>query len=87
MKNDIVGLLIIEQTGVSSLGGTARCISDVLTGVQEAIIKESQKSIAGGGWLKFQVFELVSSDVLFEVTIDFKKPFHEIIRFQPPELS
>lgn len=82
--HDIVGLLVMEQSGVTSLGGSARSISELLMyKVQPALIAQAQTSLVDGGVLKFQIFEISSGDVLFEVVVDCKKPFGEILKFQP----
>lgn len=83
MRPDIVGLLVMEQSGVTSTGGAAPSISELLENVRDELIRQSQDAIADGGILKFQIFELGTGDVLFDIVLDFKKPFTEIIKFQP----
>lgn len=82
-KQDIVGLLMIEQSGVATLGGSARSISDLLVHhMQGLLIEQAQKSLKDGGILRFQVFDLGTGDVLFEMIVDCKKPLEEILKFQ-----
>jgi hypothetical protein len=82
-KQDIVGLLVIEKTGVTTLGSTSHSISELLWGISDVLVEQAKGSLADGGALKLQVIELGSGDVLMELTIDCKKPFEEILKFQP----
>lgn len=84
-KQDIVGVLIIEKTGVTTMGGASYSISELLNGIQPVLIEQSRGSLADGGVLKLQVFELQTADVLMELIIDFKKPFNEILKYQPDD--
>ena len=66
-KRDIVGLLVIETSGTASLGGAACSISDLLLKIHDMLMHHAMESLADGGVLRFQVFELETGSVLFEL--------------------
>lgn len=88
MTKPIVGMLVMEQSGVTSMAGSAASLTDLFLQVmRDELIKQFQASLADGGPLKFQVFDLDSGDVLMKLTVDCKKSFDEILKYQPDDAS